>query len=170
MKKILYTADNSTYEKVCANCRMCEIVCSFAHEGQVNPSRSRIRVARVALDEAIPVTCLQCEDAPCMNLCPVNAIGKAEGDYVTVDQDRCIGCGICVMACPVGAIIIDRMLGVAIKCDLCEGDPQCVKYCPARVLAVGSATDLAAMKVRHFARDIWEMSRREMNQTGNAGY
>jgi len=154
MEKILYTGDTSTFENVCSNCRMCELMCTFSRFSQVNPARSRIRVVAMDHEEAMPVTCLQCEDAPCAAVCPVNAIEKQGDEYLFVDENKCIGCGICVMACSVGAISIDLVNGYASKCDLCGGDPQCVKYCPPGVLKKGTAADLAALKGRRFVNEL----------------
>lgn len=154
MEKIIYIGDRNTYESVCSNCRMCELICSFTHYGQVNPSRSRIKLVPMEYDDAMPATCLQCEDAPCASVCPVNAIKRLEDKYLFVDEDKCIGCGICVVACPVGAISIDHKKGTGLKCDLCEGDPQCVKYCPAGVLKKGKASDLASLKSRRFVNEL----------------
>ena len=161
MEKIIYTGDTRTLKDVCSHCKMCELVCSFSHYGQVNPRRSRIRLVHTDLDEAMPVTCLQCEDAPCVRLCPAGAIVRRKDEYLAVDESRCIGCGICVIACPVGAISIDSATGLASKCDLCDDDPQCVKYCPANVLRKGKATDLALLKSRRFAKDLSEVNREE---------
>jgi Fe-S-cluster-containing hydrogenase component 2 len=64
MEKIIYTGDNNTLENTRSHCRMCELVCSLHHYGQANPKRSRIRLVKVELDDAMPVTCLQCKGAP----------------------------------------------------------------------------------------------------------
>ena len=159
MEKIIYAGDDRTFDKVCSHCRMCELICSFTRFGQVNPKRSKIKIVRTQLDDALPVTCLQCEDAPCARVCPVQAITQCADQYLAVDPDQCIGCGICVVACPVGAIFIDRGTGRALKCDLCQGDPQCVQYCPPRVLKKGKTSDLASLRSRQFVRILLEASR-----------
>lgn len=38
-------------------------------------------------------------------LCPVNAI-KSGAEQVVIDEEKCIGCGLCVTSCPVGAIYL----------------------------------------------------------------
>ena len=58
MEKIIYTGDDRTTHQVCSHCRMCELICSFTRFGQVNPKRSKIRIIRTKLDDAVPVTCL----------------------------------------------------------------------------------------------------------------
>ncbi len=51
-----------------------------------------------------PVSCLHCEDAPCIRVCPRSAIYK-EKDYgiTLVDEKKCIGCRFCLWVCPYGA-------------------------------------------------------------------
>ena len=139
-ERIGYFEDPKDLEKICSRCRMCELICSFHHYNVGNPKRSRIRVLSLGRGVDFPVTCLNCEDPPCMNICPTGALHRPDpGGIVLVDEDLCDGCVMCVNACPVGAINLDPIGGVALKCDLCGGDPQCVEYCPARVLRVTDA-------------------------------
>jgi carbon-monoxide dehydrogenase iron sulfur subunit len=117
----------------CTGCRMCELACSSAREGVFNPLHSRIRIVTESLEGwSSPSVCLQCEDAMCMAVCPVGAIGRGEtphGDFlITVDKERCTGCQRCVAACPFGAIEFFKDFG-PLKCDLCGGSPACVNFC-----------------------------------------
>jgi carbon-monoxide dehydrogenase iron sulfur subunit len=120
-------------EENCTGCRMCELTCSSAREGAFNPLHSRIRVVTGSLEGwSRPSVCLQCEDAMCMAVCPVDAIGREKtprGDsFIAVDKERCTGCHRCVAACPFGAIEFFKDLG-PLKCDLCGGSPACVDFC-----------------------------------------
>jgi carbon-monoxide dehydrogenase iron sulfur subunit len=117
----------------CTGCRMCELACSSAKEGEFNPDRSRIKVIDNRLEGwSRPAVCLQCDEPLCMAVCPSQAISKkvtAEGDRVViVDPEKCYGCQSCVMACPFGAISFFPKTK-ALKCDLCGGSPECVKFC-----------------------------------------
>ena len=151
--RIGYFEDRQDPEQICARCRMCELMCAFHHDQVGNPRRSRIRVVQLGRGVDIPVTCLYCEDPPCMKICPTGALHRPEPDgMVMVREDLCIGCAMCVNACPVGAITLDPTEGVAIKCDLCGGDPQCVKYCPAHVLQLTTADQVARHRMKGFAR------------------
>ena len=117
----------------CTGCRMCELACSSFKEGEFAPDRSRVRVIADTLEGwSRPAVCLQCDDAMCMAVCPVQAISKvctAQGDpFIQVDRDKCIACRRCSVACPFGAIVFYTK-SRATKCDLCGGSPKCVEFC-----------------------------------------
>jgi len=123
-------------EENCKGCRFCELACSANKTGTYNPKKSLIIAERYDYPERTRLTyCRQCENAACYNVCPVEAIyiDKDTNAYI-VDEEKCIGCEMCVEACEFNAIFIDRDTGKAVKCDLCGGDPQCVKFCPKDTL------------------------------------
>ena len=140
------------YEK-CTGCRLCELICSVVHEGVSNPSRSRIKVMKWESEGLyVPMSCQQCEDAPCMNVCPVKAISRdANLDYVKVNYDICIGCRACVSACPFGAMSFDVIGRKVVKCDLCDGDPQCVRFCEVKALEYIDADRVSVVKKKDAA-------------------
>ena len=151
MAKALYI----DYQK-CTGCRTCELVCAVQHDGCSNPTRSRIKVVKwEAQGLYIPMSCQQCQDAPCMNICPVKAISKDdELGRVMVDYDTCIGCRSCVSICPFGAMsfnVIDKMV---FKCDLCDGDPQCVRFCDVKAVDLIEENDVSILKTRSAAEKI----------------
>jgi carbon-monoxide dehydrogenase iron sulfur subunit len=83
----------------------------------------------------IPVTCQQCESAPCMAICPVKAISRDQNlNRVLVNYDKCIGCRMCVTACPFGAMSFNGLTQKVMKCDFCDGDPQCVRFCETKAI------------------------------------
>ena len=94
----------------CTGCRMCELVCSVKKEGASDPARARIRVIKREMEGFyLPTVCRHCEDPPCGEACPVEAIHKdEETGRVVVDEDLCIGCEACVSACPLGAMGFDE--------------------------------------------------------------
>jgi len=67
-----------------------------------------------------PRSCLHCEEAACVTVCPTGSSYKrAEDGIVLVDPDTCIGCKLCSWACPYGAREYDADDGVMKKCTLC---------------------------------------------------
>ena len=101
-----------------------------------------------------PRSCLHCEDAPCVTVCPTGASFKrGEDGIVLVDEDKCIGCGLCAWACPYGAREMDLDQGVMKKCTLCvdriyneelqqhERVPACVAACPTSARHFGDLAD-----------------------------
>lgn len=143
------------YEK-CTGCRLCELVCSVLHEGVSNPSRSRINVMKWESEGLyIPVSCQQCEDAPCKAVCPVKAIYRDDTlDCVKVDYDVCIGCRACVAVCPFGAMSFDVKNKKVFKCDLCDGEPQCVRFCEEKAVDYVEADQLSMNKKRDAAKKV----------------
>ena len=129
----------------CTGCRLCELVCAVKHDGISNPTRSRIRVMKWEMEGLyIPMSCQQCEDAPCMNGCPVGAISRNEElNCVEVDYEICIGCRTCVSVCPFGAMTYNAVDHKVIKCDLCDGDPQCARFCEVQAIEYVSAADVS---------------------------
>jgi len=47
--------------------------------------------------------CLHCQDAPCVEVCPVKATYRRDDGLVVMDYDKCIGCRYCEVACPYDA-------------------------------------------------------------------
>lgn len=101
-----------------------------------------------------PKSCLHCEQAACVTVCPTGASYKRVADgIVLVDEDRCIGCGLCAWACPYGAREMDPGTHVMKKCTLCvdriynenipeaERQPACVRTCPASARHFGDLGD-----------------------------
>lgn len=154
-QRVGYFEDRQDPEAQCSRCRMCELICAFYHHRVGNPRRARIRVVALGKGADIPVSCLNCEDAPCMTVCPTGALQRKEADgMVLVNEDVCIGCSMCVSVCPAGAVTLDPVDGTASKCDLCGGEPRCVAYCPAKVLRLTDADLISRKRMRTYARSL----------------
>ena len=52
-------------------------------------------------------TCRKCEDAPCIKVCPAEALEKDENGIVTRYTNLCVSCKSCVTICPFGTIMTD---------------------------------------------------------------
>ena len=161
----------------CVGCQACVTACKGWNDqdgGQVgglsdqdaygaNPSGTflnRVHSYQVAVPDALPQivnfprSCLHCEDAPCVTVCPTGASYKrAEDGIVLVNEDACIGCGLCAWACPYGAREMDADQGVMKKCTLCvdriyndtlpeeDREPACVRTCPTNARHFGDFSD-----------------------------
>lgn len=139
--------------KNCNGCSLCLLVCSMEKSGARNPTRARIRIIKLESEEKyLPVICQHCQDAPCMKVCPREAIFRdSEMDRVMVDYERCISCRMCSAACPFGAIGFDEERQKVFKCDLCGGKPLCVDYCFPRALDFREDYLAANMRLRKSA-------------------
>lgn len=135
----------------CAGCQTCEYICSFTKEKAFNPTKSRIRVVRQKQIINMPVTCRLCEDPACVAACPRDALKQSEDTgVITIDKDKCNGCGWCIEACDYGAMMLHPEAKIVFACDLCKDNPegpQCVKMCPQKALACVTS-DALAQKAR----------------------
>ncbi len=92
----------------CIGCAACVMACK-----QQNGTASGVFWCNVYTREVgeyptskmsvIPMSCMHCDDAPCVNVCPTGASYKREDGIVLVDYDLCIGCRVCINACPYNA-------------------------------------------------------------------
>jgi len=142
----------------CTACKACEIACAVEHSAgkslfaalleQPRPEQ-RVRV-KPAVGFSYPVRCMHCENAPCLIACPTGAMQRHPvTDSVFVDENRCIGCWMCVMVCPFGAVTANRSYTKALKCDRCPDRvaagraPACVEACPTHALLFVPITEMA---------------------------
>jgi len=147
----------------CTGCRLCELVCAVKHNGVSNPSLARIHIVKWENEGFyMPMRCQHCKDAPCMAVCPKDAIYRdKELDCVLVNHDQCIGCKMCVSACPFGAVGWNPKKGRIFKCDLCHGDPQCVRFCDMKAVDFVETAKLQSGRMREAAENYSELMRKQ---------
>jgi dimethyl sulfoxide reductase iron-sulfur subunit len=159
----------------CVACNACTVACK-----QENATPPGVYWSKVLQYETgsypnarlrfLPLMCMHCQDAPCLEACPTGATYRADGGAVLVDAEKCMGCRYCVMACPYeartysakepeayfagqgltpfeAAGYVNHPRGVIEKCTFCshrlaEGrDPACVVTCPASARIFGDLDD-----------------------------
>ncbi len=128
----------------------------FASIEEPSLPQSRIKVELVER-EPFPVACHHCEHPPCVDACMSSAMHKAAEGLILVDEEKCVGCWMCVMVCPFGAIIPDREAKKALKCDKCpeEKIPWCVSWCPTNAISFVEAEDLVRVGVQERVRQVF---------------
>ncbi len=174
---------------VCIGCRQCAEACHEENNHDRASHNSYIRVlemdkgsmdmetGRVDYDHAVPqsdkfympIQCQQCDNAPCVTVCPIEATWKEPDGIVTVDYNWCIGCRYCEAACPYHARRFNwskpeipaaeinpdqsylsnriRPQGVMEKCTFClhrtrKGKmPACLEACPTGARVFGNLLD-----------------------------
>jgi len=141
----------------CLGCRSCEMACAVAHSQSKDLMKAVLEhpqpQKRVTVEAAggggLPLQCRHCADAPCVMICPTEAMHRAsESGPVLIDQERCIGCKLCLVVCPFGVISMRSDGKGVIKCDACiertqaGEDPACVAACPTKTLKFVSVKEL----------------------------
>ena len=96
----------------CVGCNACTISCKA--ENILPPNVTYRPVLEEHLEENnrigrrfLPRPCMQCDNPPCVKVCPVRATWKQADGIVVIDYNKCIGCRYCLTACPYGARSFD---------------------------------------------------------------
>lgn len=172
----------------CVGCNACTAACK-----QANATPPGIFWSKVLQYETgdypqarlrfLPMLCMHCQVAPCLDACPTGATYRGEGGLVLVDDDLCIGCRYCMMACPYEARSYNsaRPLeyysgrglteyeqvgydqhpkGAIEKCNFCVPRlrvgklPACVATCPSGARVFGDLDDAESEVSRLVASDL----------------
>ena len=153
---------------LCDGCGKCSTACASEHG--LESDRSFMRRLGAERDDgealSIPVPCLHCELAPCLEACPTGASRGTRAGLLMTDADKCTCCGSCAAACPHEVLLMERVEGRLLprRCDLCEARlarvldagaaegrpprdeelrrlPACAAACPAAAITFGDLDD-----------------------------
>ena len=117
----------------CIGCSSCELFCALAHDGVTGPCHGGIKLELGRLDQLkhTVYVCEHCEDHPCYEACPKKdkAMCVDENGTVYINEDECIGCGLCAKKCPVGAISGEKKQPYTIDPNVCIRCGQCIHSC-----------------------------------------
>ncbi|MEZ5048725.1 MAG: NrfD/PsrC family molybdoenzyme membrane anchor subunit [Saprospiraceae bacterium] len=132
----------------CIGCHACTTACKSEHQVPVGVNRTWVKQVEKG---TFPDTrrlfsvmrCNHCTDAPCVEICPTEALHYRPDGIVDFDNDRCIGCKSCMQACPYDALYINPENSTAAKCNYCAHrvdagiEPACVVVCPEHAIISG---------------------------------
>lgn len=153
----------------CMACRGCQVACKewneLSGEKTTNrgsyenpPSLSPSTWTRISFNEVsengqvrwlfLKEQCLHCGEAPCVKVCPTQAVKQHELGFVSFERDLCNGCAYCAEFCPFQVPrmeVTNTLTGAAkaSKCTLCQDrvtnglTPACAKTCPAGAISFG---------------------------------
>jgi molybdopterin-containing oxidoreductase family iron-sulfur binding subunit len=155
--------------RLCDGCAKCTEACNAMH--YLHEDQPWIKVHKVkdvtGSEWFLPQPCMQCEDPPCVKVCPVKATYQVEDGVTLIDETRCIGCRMCLAACPYEArtfawddplpapqsivgpspeFPVPQVKGTAGKCVLCVHNtrvgklPGCVAGCSMGAIYLGDLT------------------------------
>jgi len=160
----------------CIGCGLCAKACKIENEVPLEPEYNRTWIERyivgknkeILVDSPnggidgfpelnykenieksffVPKLCNQCDNSPCIQVCPVGAHYMTDDGVIIIDKDRCIGCSYCIQACPYGARYLHPSEHTADKCNLCyhrisqDLNPSCVEVCPVEARIFGDLED-----------------------------
>ena len=157
----------------CVGCNACTVACKVSNvtpKGVFFTHVDKVESGKFPNTQSLffPRACMQCDNAPCVTVCPTNATYKRSDGIVMVDQSKCIGCRYCIAACPYGdrtymkkiqsyfeggtlQFEIDGFaqyqVGTVAKCEFCAKRvdqgylPACVQTCPTVARHFGDLDD-----------------------------
>lgn len=142
--------------KRCIECRACESACKQWNGVETGigvrfrqvRKRESGRFPNVQV-QALSLACNHCENPYCVKACPTKAMWQREDGLVLVNQDRCIGCGLCADFCPYGAPQLNKSRKKIEKCTLCADrlredlQPACATLCPTGALQFGKWEEIS---------------------------
>ena len=165
----------------CIGCHACTTACKSEHQVPVGVNRTWVKQVEKG---SFPDTrrlfsvmrCNHCTDAPCVDICPVEALYIRDDGIVDFDHDRCIGCKSCMQACPYDALYINPENNTAAKCNYCAHridlglEPACVNVCPEHAIISGDMNNPESEIAQLLARQATKVRKPEKNTRPNLFY
>ncbi|MDP2423264.1 MAG: 4Fe-4S dicluster domain-containing protein [Bacteroidales bacterium] len=118
----------------CRTCEECVVECLYDHHPVNHGMKSLLEMA------AFQFTCRRCEDAPCIEVCPPEALERNNEGIVERALNLCIACKSCVTVCPFGTLMNHFFEVRQPICDLCDFNEltkslKCIDTCPKGALS-----------------------------------
>jgi Fe-S-cluster-containing dehydrogenase component/formate-dependent nitrite reductase membrane component NrfD len=165
----------------CIGCHACTVACKSEHDVAIGVNRTWVKQTEKG---EFPNTrrvfsvlrCNHCSDAPCVEICPVQALYIRKDGIVDFNNDRCIGCKSCMQACPYDALYIDPDTHTAAKCNYCAHridiglEPACVNVCPEHAIISGNVDDPESEIAQLLAREQVTVRKPEKSTKPNLYY
>ena len=147
----------------CIGCHACTVACKSEHDVPLGVNRTWVKYIETGAFPNVNrhfsvMRCNHCDNAPCITICPTNALFRAANGVVDFDDSNCIGCKGCMNACPYDAIYINPATNTANKCNFCNHrieqdlEPSCVVVCPTHAIKVADLDDPSDETTRIIAR------------------
>ena len=136
----------------CIGCHACTVACKSENDVPVGNFRTWVKYTEAGSFPSVKrsfsvLRCNQCTSAPCVTICPVNALEKRGDGIVDVDPQACIGCKSCMQGCPYDALYLNEDHGTVEKCHFCAHRteqglaPACAVVCPTEAIIPGDFHD-----------------------------
>lgn len=148
----------------CIGCHACSVACKEENQVPLGVYRTWVKYIEkgsfpdVRRNFAV-LRCNHCDNAPCVTVCPTEALFRRDNGIVDFDNQQCIGCKACMQACPYDAIYIDPGTQTAAKCNFCahrvdQGlKPSCEVVCPEQAILSGDLDNPNSRIARFVARE-----------------
>ena len=111
----------------CSGCDSCTVACKFENNIDLGVFWNRVLAVGPTGEYPdiemywLPMQCQQCENSPCVGVCPTGASYRdPDNNVVLINKEICIGCEYCMYACPFGVRQFNEEEGVVEKCSLCN--------------------------------------------------
>ena len=165
----------------CIGCHACTVACKAEHDVPLGVNRTWVKYIETGTFPDVNrhfsvMRCNHCDDAPCISICPTNALFRADNGVVDFDDDNCIGCKGCMNACPYDAIYINPVTNTANKCNFCNHrieqglEPSCVVVCPTHAIKVADLDNPADATTELIARSDTAVRAPEQNTQPKVHY